>query len=57
MEGKENQPQNTTQGPTTVVNTTDPLELINTLNAQDTKPTYDASKFENDDEVKKISTY
>ena len=57
MEGKENQPQNTIQPNAGAGNSSNIVEFINSLNAQDQKNVYDASKFENEEEIKKISNF
>lgn len=55
MEGKENKPENLVDVQASGNEQIEPLELINSLAIGETKPLYDISKFQNDDEVKKIS--
>lgn len=54
MEGKENKPENLVDTQTSTNEQIEPLELINSLALSDAKSLYDISKFQNDEEVKKI---
>ncbi len=55
MDGKENQPQNISDVSNSAQEQVDVVEILKTLNSNDQKVLFDATKYQNEEEVKKIS--
>jgi hypothetical protein len=55
MDGKENQPQNISDVSNSAQEQTDMIEILKTLNSNDQKVLFDLNKYQNEEEVKKIS--
>jgi hypothetical protein len=56
MDGKENQPQNISDVPNSAQEQTDVLEILKSLSSNDQKIIFDANKYQNEEDIKKIST-